>query len=161
VSVGEGTRPLEAAIEALAGPVLQAYGLTLVDLEYAGGGRRSVLRFYIDKPGGVSIDDCQRFSREIGDLLDVEDLVPGSFDLEVSSPGLDRELRKARELVWAVGQPVRLWTREPVDGQREFAGRLVEVGEAFLTLAEAAGRRQVPRALLTKVRLEAERKRSA
>jgi ribosome maturation factor RimP len=155
------TQPVAAAIEALATPVLEAHGLTLVDLEYAGGGRRSMLRFFIDKPGGATIDDCQRFSREIGDLLDVSNLVPGSFDLEVSSPGLDRELKKDRELSWAVGKSVRAWTREPVDGQREFAGRLLEVGEAFLTLAEAAGRRQVPRALLTKVRLEAERKRSA
>jgi len=155
------TQPIAAAIEALAAPVLGAHGLTLVDLEYAGGARRAVLRFYVDKPGGVTIDDCQRFSREIGDLLDVSDLLPGSFDLEVSSPGLDRELKKDRELTWAIGKSVHLWTREPVDGQRELVGRLVEVGEAFLTLAEAAGRRQVPRALLTKVRLEVERRRSA
>src|SRR5262249_56487823 len=92
------TQPVAAAIEALAAPLIRAHGLTLVDLEYAGGGRRSVLRFFIDKPGGVTIDDCQRFSREIGDLLDVSDLVPGSFDLEVSSPGLDRELKKDRQL---------------------------------------------------------------
>src|SRR5262245_54756365 len=153
-------QPVATAIEALASPVLRAHGLMLVDLEYAGG-RRSVLRFFIDKPGGVTIDDCQRFSREIGDLLDVSDLVPGSFDLEVSSPGLDRELKKDRELAWAVGKSVHAWTREPVDGQREFVGRLLELDEAFLTLADAAGRRRVPRALLTKVRLEAEQKRSA
>ncbi len=157
----DDSRSVADAIEALAAPVLRAHGLTLVDLQYAGGGRRSALRFFVDKPGGVTIDDCQRFSREIGDLLDVSDLVPGSFDLEVSSPGLDRELKNDRELAWAVGRRVRAWTREPVDGQREFVGRLLEVGEAFLTLAEAAGRRQVPRALLTKVRLEAERARSA
>ncbi|MBI4012805.1 MAG: ribosome maturation factor RimP [Candidatus Rokubacteria bacterium] len=161
MSVGSATQPVVAGIEALAAPVLASHGLTLVDVELAGGGRGSLLRFYIDKPGGVTIDDCQRFSREIGDLLDVEDLLPGSFDLEVSSPGLDRELKKDRELAWAVGRDVRAWTREPVDGRLEFVGRLLEIGEAFLTLAEAAGRRQVPRALLTKVRLEAERKRSA
>ena len=160
VSVGKETQSLTEAIEKLAAPVVQAHGLTLVDLELAGG-RRMVLRFFIDKPGGVGIDDCQRFSREIGDLLDVADLLPGSFDLEVSSPGLDRELETDRELRWAVGKRVRGWVREPVDGQREFVGRLIEVGEAFLTLAEAAGRRQVPRALLTKVRLEVEQKRSA
>ena len=151
---------LTDAIEKLAGPVIQAHGLTLVDLELAGA-RRMALRFFIDKPGGVGLDDCQRFSRELGDLLDVADLVPGSFDLEVSSPGLDRELKKDRELHWAVGKRVRAFAREPVDGQREFIGRLVEVGEAFLTLAEAAGRRQIPRALLTKVRLEVEPQRSA
>jgi ribosome maturation factor RimP len=161
VSVEKLAQSRVEAIEALAAPVLLAHGLTLVDVELLGGGRRSVLRFFIDKPGGVTIDDCQQFSREIGDLLDVENVVSGSFDLEVSSPGLDRELKKDRELAWAVGRPVRAWTREPVDGQREFTGQLLEVGEAFLTLAEAAGRRRVPRALLTKVRLEAERKRSA
>lgn len=160
MSVGKEMQSLADAIERLAAPVVEAHGLTLVDLELAGG-RRLTLRFFIDKPGGVGIDDCQQFSREIGDLLDVADLVPGSFDLEVSSPGLDRELKKDRELSWAVGKRVRAWVREPVDGQREFVGRLEEVGEAFLTLAEAAGRRQVPRALLTKARLELERKRSA
>jgi len=160
VSVGNETHARADAIERLAAPVVEAHGLTLVDLELAGG-RRMVLRFFVDKPGGVGIEDCQRFSREIGDLLDVADLVRGSFDLEVSSPGLDRELKKDRELRWALGKRVRAWAREPVDGQREFIGRLEEVGEAFLTLAEAAGRRQVPRALLTKVRLEVERKRSA
>jgi ribosome maturation factor RimP len=149
------------AIEGLAAPVLRAHGLTLVDLGYHGSGRRWILRFFVDKPGGVTIEDCQRFSREIGDLLDVSDLVPGSFDLEVSSPGLDRELKTDRELAWAVGRDVRAWTREPVDEQREFTGRLLDLDEAFLTLADAAGRRRIPRALLTKVRLEAERKRSA
>src|SRR5262249_45793937 len=126
VSVGKVTQPLAEAVEAVAAPVLEAHGLTLVDLDVAGGGRRSLVRVFVDKPGGVTIDDCQRFSREIGDLLDVADLVPGSFDLEVSSPGLDRELKKDREFAWAVGRQVRAWSREPVDGQREFLGRLVE-----------------------------------
>jgi ribosome maturation factor RimP len=162
VSVGPKILDTNAqAIEDLAMPVLRAHGLSLVDLGYHGGGRRSIVRFFVDKPGGVTIEDCQRFSREIGDLLDVSDLVPGSFDLEVSSPGLDRELKTDRELAWAIGRDVRAWTREPVDGRRELVGQLVEWNEAFLTLADVAGRRQVPRALLTKVRLEAERKRSA
>jgi ribosome maturation factor RimP len=151
---------LAQAIERLAAPVLGDHGLTLVALEVAGG-RRLAVRFYVDKPGGVGIDDCQRFSREIGDVLDAGNLVPESFDLEVSSPGLDRELRTERELRWAVGKRVRAWTREPVDGQREFAGRLGDVEDAFLTLAEGSesgdpGRQRLPRALLTKVRLEVE-----
>jgi ribosome maturation factor RimP len=160
VAVGKEMRSLAEAIESLAAPVVDAHGLTLVDLEVARG-RRTALRVFIDKPGGVGIDDCQRFSRELGDLLDVADVVPGSFDLEVSSPGLDRELKKDRELRWAVGKRVRAWAREPVDGQREFVGRLEEAGEDFLTLAESAGPRRLPRALLTKVRLELERERSA
>ncbi len=142
------------AIEAVAAPVIMAHGLTLVDVDLRRGGRRAVLRFYLDKPGGVTIDDCHRFSEEIGDLLDVADLLPEGCDLEVSSPGLDRELKKERELHWAVGKEVRLWTRDPVDGRREFAGRLTEVREASLTVAEVAADREVPRAVLTKVRLE-------
>jgi ribosome maturation factor RimP len=155
---------METLSEALAGvvaPVIRAHGLTLVDLDLRRGGRRSLLRLYVDKPGGVTIEDCRRLSEEVGDLLDVSSLLPESYDLEVSSPGLDRELKKDRELRWAVGKRVRMWTREPLDGQRELAGRLVEVGETFLTRAEAGGLRQIPRVLLTKVRLEVEPRGSA
>jgi ribosome maturation factor RimP len=161
VSGEEGIQALVEAIEAVVAPVIDAHGLTLVDVDVRGSGRRLTVRFFIDKPGGVSIGDCQRVSEEVGDLLDVANLVPGSYDLEVSSPGLDRELKKDRELRWAVGRSVRVWTREPLEGEREFVGRLVEVGEDFLTLVEPAGPRRVPRALLAKARLEVERRISA
>jgi ribosome maturation factor RimP len=161
VSVGIQPQAVTDAIEAMASPVLRAQGLVLVDVEVRGGGRRCLVRFFVDKPGGVSITDCQRFSEEIGDLLEVANLVLESYDLEVSSPGLDRELRKERELRWAMGKPVRVWTREPVDGHLELAGELIEVGETFLSLAEGARRRQVPRAWLSKVRLDAAGGRSA
>lgn len=150
------------AIEAVAMPVIEAHGLTLVDVDVRGGGRRMAVRFFIDKPGGVSIDDCQWFSEEVGDLLDVANVVvPGSYDLEVSSPGLDRELKKDRELRWAVGRRVRVWTREPLEDRREFVGQLVEIGEDFLTVAEPVGQLRVPRALLARARLEVERRISA
>ena len=148
---------LAEAIEAVVRPVAHAYGLTVVDVDVRGGARRQVVRIFIDKPGGVGIDDCQRLSGEVGDLLDVENLVTGSYDLEVSSPGLDRELRKEREFVWAVGRKVRLWTRELVDGRREFVGQLVEVGEGYLGLVDPDGSRRVPRVLVTKARLSEER----
>ncbi|MBI2469165.1 MAG: ribosome maturation factor RimP [Candidatus Rokubacteria bacterium] len=154
VSVGTEAHALSEAIEAVVAPVVRAHGLMLVDVELRGGGRRTTLRFFIDKPGGVSIADCQRFSEEVGDLLDVANLPSGSYDLEVSSPGLDRELKRERELRWAVGKRVRVWTREPVDGRRELEGRLAEVGEESLTLAEPDGRREIPRALVAKMRLE-------
>lgn len=154
VSARSEAHALSEAIEGVVAPVARAHGLTLVDIDLRGGGRRTVLRLYIDKPDGVSIDDCRRLSEEVGDLLDVSNLLTGSYDLEVSSPGLDRELKKDRELRWAVGRRVRMWTLEPIDGQREFSGELVEVGETFLTLVETARLRQVPRALLTRVRLE-------
>jgi ribosome maturation factor RimP len=109
----------------------------------------------VDKPGGVGIQDCQSFSREAGDVLDVSGLIEPSYDLEVSSPGLDRVLRKDRELRWAIGREVRCWVGEPLDGQTEFAGRLLEVSPAALMLEEEVGtRREVPRRLVTKARLQ-------
>ena len=96
----------------------------MVDAEWHREGRRWVLRFFVDKPGGVSVGDCQAASREAGDVLDVSGLIEPAYDLEFSSPGLDRELRKEREFAWAVGKDVRCWVREPVHGRMEFSGRL-------------------------------------
>jgi ribosome maturation factor RimP len=142
-------------IEAVVAPVLASRGLDLVDTEWHREGRRWVLRFFVDKPGGVGIQDCQSFSREAGDVLDVSGLIEPSYDLEVSSPGLDRVLKKERELRWAVGRDVHCWVGEPVDGRTEFAGRLVDVSPAVLMLEEGAGtRREVPRRLVTKARLQ-------
>ena len=142
-------------IEAVVAPVLASRGLDLVDTEWHREGRRWVLRFFVDKPGGVGIQDCQSFSREAGDVLDVSGLIEPSYDLEVSSPGLDRVLKKDRELRWAVGRDVHCWVGEPVDGRTEFAGRLVDVSPAVLMLEEGAGtRREVPRRLVTKARLQ-------
>jgi len=142
-------------VEAVVGRALAARDLELVDSEWCREGRRWVLRLFVDKPGGVGIQDCQEFSREAGDVLDVSGLIEPSYDLEVSSPGLDRVLKKDRELRWAVGREVHCWVGEPVDGRTEFSGRLVEVSPASLTLEEEAGtRREVPRRVLTKARLE-------
>lgn len=156
MAVGSDLAGLAQAIEAVVLPAVRAHGLVLVDVDVRGGGRRSLVRLFVDKPGGVTVADCQALSEEVGDLIDVSGLVPGSYDLEVSSPGLDRELRKDRELRWATGRLVRVWTREPVDGRRELVGRLAAVDDDALTLAEPEGARRVPRALVTKARLELE-----
>jgi ribosome maturation factor RimP len=161
VVTSTGVAGLETAVETVILPAVQAHGLTLVDLEVRGTGRRMAVRIYVDKPGGVTVGDCQRLSLEVGDLIDVSNLVPGSYDLEVSSPGLDRELRKDRELHWAAGRLVRVWTREPLDGGRELSGRLIRVDEAALTLATPDGPRRVPRNLVAKARLELEPRGSA
>lgn len=142
-------------IEDAISPVAEAHGLMVVDLDFRREGRRWVLRVFVDKPGGVGIADCQRLSHELGDVLDVTGLIDASYDLEVSSPGLDRELRKEREFRWAMGRSVRCWVREPVDGQREFSGELVEVTGERLVMAGADGRAvDLPRQLVTKVRLD-------
>lgn len=142
-------------VEAVVSPLLGQLGLALVDVEWRRGGRRGVLRFFIDKAGGVGIADCQRVSHEAGDLLDVSGLVPEPYDLEVSSPGLDRHLRKEREFRWAAGKPIRCWISMAIDGRTEIAGRLVEVAADALTLEEPGGGTvRVPRSLITKARLE-------
>ena len=141
-------------VEGVVGPVLASHGLDLVDAEWHREGRRWVLRFYVDKPGGVSVGDCQAVSREAGDVLDVSGLIEPAYDLEVSSPGLDRILKTDREYAWAVGKDVRCWVREPVGGRTEFSGRLRSVSTRTLELEDSDGRTQeVARGVVTKVRL--------
>src|SRR5262245_11053380 len=158
--IGWGNAPMDSGkawlerVETVVIPVLASHGLRLVDVEWQREGRRWVLRFFVDKPGGVSIGDCQAASREAGDVLDVSGLIEPAYDLEFSSPGLDRELRKEREYAWAVGKDVRCWVREPVQGRTEFFGRLRDVSATTLTLDGADEQSQeVPRALVTKARL--------
>lgn len=145
-----------ARIEATVSPVLQGHGLFLVDLQWRREGRRRVLRFYVDKPGGIGIADCQRFSHEVGDLLDASGVIPEGYDLEVSSPGLTRELRTEREWQWAQGKKIRCWVRSSPDGRTEFAGRLAGVTEGLLTLEQDGERYEVLRRNVTRARLELE-----
>ena len=141
-----------ARIEEIIQPVLRDHGVELVDLDWRGQGPRGLLRLYVDKPGGVGIGDCERLSREIGDVIDVEGLVSASYDLEVSSPGLDRQLRKEREYRWAIGKRIRC---RLADG-RDLRGRLVEVTGAQIAIDADGGRVEVPRGDVLKARLEAD-----
>jgi ribosome maturation factor RimP len=111
-----------------------------------------MLRVFVDKAGGVRVEDCQRASRELGDVLDAAGLIEEAYDLEVSSPGLDRQLRKDRELRWAVGKRVRCW----LAGGEEHQGRLVDVDDTRLTLEDGGERVELPRVRVTKARLDVE-----
>src|SRR4051812_49724618 len=120
--------------------VAASSGLEIVEVELRGGGKSRMLRVFIDKPDGVTHEDCANLSREVGTILDVEDAIPGgSYLLEVSSPGLDRKLFKAADFERFQGSRVKLTTREPVNGNRHFEGRLehFEAGRLTLDLAEA------------------------
>src|SRR5947199_1521535 len=132
-------------IEEVVTPVLHDHGLQLVDLEWRALRPRSVLRLFVDKPGGVGIGDCERASREIGDVLDAAALIEGGYDLEVSSPGLDRQLRKEREYHWAVGRQVRCW----LAGGAEVRGRLAAVTPERLVLDREGERVELGRADVT------------
>ncbi len=122
-------------IREIAERVAQSSGLELVDLELLGGGKARMLRIYLDKPGGVTHEDCANFSREAGTIFDVEDAVPGGeYTLEVSSLGLDRKLSKAEDFQRFVGSLVKLTTRDPVNGNRHFEGRLKSFADGRLNL---------------------------
>jgi len=121
---------IEAKVRSLAEAVTERLGFELVDLEYRREPAGWTLRLYIDKMGGVGLQDCERMSREFGTVLEVEDPIPHRFNLEVSSPGLNRPLGKASDYLAANGKLVRLVTNQPFDGQRHFTGRLISVQPA-------------------------------
>src|ERR1700757_3144104 len=120
--------------------VAASNGLEVVEVDFRGGGKSRMLRVFIDKPGGVTHEDCARFSREFGTILDVEDAIPGaSYVLEVSSPGLDRKLSRPADFERFVGSRVKLMTRQPVNGNRHLEGRLegFRDGRLFLDLSSS------------------------
>ena len=139
-----------ARIEEVVLPVLSDHGLELVDLEWRAHGPRGVLRVFIDKPGGVELRDLERVSRQVGDVLDVADLIPERYDLEISSPGLDRPLRKEREFRWARGKRIRCWLS---DGT-EMSGRLADIRDGRLLVETEDGTENVPQEDVRKARLE-------
>src|SRR6185503_10666287 len=136
-------------VQAIAERVAASQGLELVEVEMRGGGKARTLRIFIDKPSGVTHDDCANVSREVSTILDVEDVVPGGeYLLEVSSPGLDRRLVTERDFKRFVGSRVRLMTREPIGvterskGNRHFEGRLESFAEGRLRLDVAAAKKK-------------------
>jgi ribosome maturation factor RimP len=112
-------------IEALAGEIARDLSLSLFDLEVAREGPRLILRVYVDREGGVDLSGIQTFSRRFGALLDVEDPVEGQYVLEVSSPGLNRRLRKPEHFSLSLGKRIRVALVEMRDGRRNLAGTLV------------------------------------
>src|SRR5689334_9508590 len=122
-------------VRGIAERVAASSGLEVVEVELKGGGKARMLRIVIDKPQGVTHEDCANLSREVGTILDVEDAIPGgSYTLEVSSPGLDRKLVRAADYERFTGSRVKLMTRQPVDGNRHFEGKLESFQQGRLTL---------------------------
>jgi len=127
-------------IQQIASRVAATHGVELVEAELRGGGKARMLRVVIDKPEGVTHEDCANVSRELSTVLDVEDAVPGGpYTLEVSSPGLDRRLLKPQDYQRFTGSLVKLMTREPVNGNRHFEGRLESFADNRITLETAGG----------------------
>ncbi len=105
-------------------PVASALGCELWGVEYMAQGRRALLRVYIDKEGGIGVDDCEKVSRQVSSVLDVEDPIQSEYTLEVSSPGMDRPLFKLEQFESSVGETVAVRLRLPFEGRRKFTGLL-------------------------------------
>ena len=130
-------------IHAIVERVAASSGLEVVEVELRGGGKSRMLRIFIDKPGGVTHEDCASVSREVSTIFDVEDAMPGgAYTLEVSSPGLDRKLFRAADFERFQGSRVKLTTKEPVNGNRHFEGRLEHFAAGRLTLDLAEARKK-------------------
>ncbi len=134
VSVRGRMRQESRNLQKLLGPVITAMGYELVGIEYLPRPRNALLRIYIDKEGGVDLDDCQRVSYQVSGVLDVEDPIPGRYTLEISSPGLDRPLFTAEHFARFAGCRVKVRLNVPLEGRRNFTGVLqgVKAGNVVL-----------------------------
>src|SRR2546426_2311960 len=151
-------------IRSMASRVAAGRGLEIFDVQFRREAPGMVLRIQIDRPGpastaedSVSVEDCAHVSRELSAILDVEDVVPDAYTLEVSSPGLDRPLRRPDDYRRFSGRRAKLVMREPVDGQKYFKGRLGGIDQdAVLIDAEDGRRHRVPLGVITRANLEVE-----
>jgi ribosome maturation factor RimP len=132
---------IERDIEDLISPILERNQVEIVDVTYRLEERRWVLRVFIDKEGGVNLQDCVSVSRQIEDLIEVEDIIPQRYFLEVSSPGLDRVLKKEADFQRYCGEKAKVRTREAVAGRRNFKGRIVRCEHGVLELEDSEGKR--------------------
>ncbi len=150
-------RYIEQRIQELLEPVLLSEGMELAELKFRKGGGRWFLRVFIDKESGVGVDDCANISRQLGEILEVEEIIDKSYVLEVSSPGMDRPLKKLEDYRRFSGRKARINTSTPVEGKKFFSGRLKGLEEDAVLIEEDNGRLvPIPFARITKSRLEVE-----
>jgi ribosome maturation factor RimP len=142
-------------VQAIAERVAIDHGLELVHAEVAGPDNKPIVRIFIDKPNGVTHQDCSEVSLHVGTVLDVEDFIHASYTLEVSSPGIERGLYKPQDYERFAGSLAKMRTRKPVNGQRNFRGRLLGIdGEDILFEDRTSGRVRVPFEVVAKANLE-------
>ena len=124
----------ETKTENLILPILERMNFELVDVEYVKEGSNWYLRAYIDKEGGITINDCEAVAREMNELLDAEDFIPDSYTFEVSSPGLGRPLKKEKDVKRSLGEEVEIRTYRAIDRQKEFVGLLKAYDDSTVTI---------------------------
>ena len=153
--IGMERAVLRDRIRLLAQQVIEGQGYELVEFELKGGGKHSTLRVFIDKPDGITHKDCELVSEQLGTVLDVEDLIPFSYTLEVSSPGLDRKLVKESDYTRFEGKLAKIQTRVPLNSQKTFRGRLRGLqGDNVLLELPKGNLMEIPLDVIQESRLE-------
>ena len=143
----------EQKAEALISPIVEKYGFELVDVEYVKEGSSFYLRAYIDKPGGITLDDCETVCRESSDKLDEADFIEEAYIMEVSSPGLGRPLKKEKDFKRSIGKEVEIRTYRPIDREKEFYGILKAYDENSVTIDCEEKERTFQKAEIALIRL--------
>jgi ribosome maturation factor RimP len=140
----------------LAAPLAAGEGMEIVDIEFRREGGRGgrVLRLYLDKDGGPNVNDLSRISRQLSELLDSQDAVPGAYTLEVSSPGINRPLKRPQHFARFIGKRIRVRTRDVIDNRKSFLGILQQVLEDRITLSQEGKEYQIPFSMIEKSNYE-------
>ena len=143
----------EQKAEALLSPIVESNGFELVDVEYVKEAGNWYLRGYIDKPGGITVNDCETVSRAFSDRLDEDDFIEDSYIMEISSPGLDRPLKKEKDFARSIGKLVEIRTYRPIEKQKEFCGELTAYDNISVTIDEEGTPRTFDKKDIALVRL--------
>lgn len=142
-------------VKELAEPVIAQQGMELIDVEYKMEHGRWVLRLFIDKSEGITVDDCGDVSGELGTILDVKNIITHAYSLEVSSPGLDRALTRENDFLKYKGKKVKIKTKQPISGRRNFSAVLDDFKEGLVLLVDSEGKKwEIPFNDIKKARLE-------
>jgi ribosome maturation factor RimP len=141
------------AVAAVTAPLAESLGLEFVDAEYRKEGGRWFLRVFIDKPEGVGLEDCEALSELLGRVLDEKDLIPHAYTLEVSSPGVERPLKKPADFKRFAGREVRIVTAAPLNGRRKFTGSITSAGEDAVFLLVDGVEVSIPYAAISRANL--------
>jgi ribosome maturation factor RimP len=140
-------------IQKLLDPAIERLGYELTDLEVRLGGQGGLVRLTIDKPDGIDLEDCEKVSHAMSALLDVEDPVPGNYNLEVSSPGLDRKLTKVEHFQRFEGETLKVTMRIPIEGRRRFRGKLLSSNEENIVVEVDGESHSLPLTMIDTARL--------
>ena len=143
----------EQKAEAMLAPIVESNGFELVDVEYVKEAGTWYLRGYIDKPGGITVNDCETVSRAFSDRLDEDDFIEDSYIMEISSPGLDRPLKKEKDFARSIGKLVEIRTYRPIEKQKEFCGELAAYDNNSVTIDEEGTPRTFDKKDIALVRL--------